>query len=132
MDFLIDRSILLVTHKKPFYDWLKKVEPDNFQAPTSIDKGVFFIPLIQKTSDENIEAGIRKYYPQIFIQELNGWFTDPNLWPLPFDYNMFKEWFEVEHLGMGVDLGKGPIRKEKLDEEIEAYKILKALRKFKP
>lgn len=41
--------------------------------------------------------------------ELEGWYTDPELWPKQLSYELFTQWFEPELHTVLIDLGDGGI-----------------------
>ncbi len=47
---------------------------------------------------------LREFYELIFEQELMGWCTDPQTYPSPRTFEMFRKWFDVEFHSMVFDL----------------------------
>ena len=39
---------------------------------------------------------IRAVWPDVFAAVLEGWLTDPGMWPANRTWEMFEEWFEVQ------------------------------------
>lgn len=66
-------------------------------------------------SDEDVDTGstlerwIRRNNRQLFESELEGWYTDPVLWPEDRSLNRFTEWFDVECHTVLVDTVGGVI-----------------------
>jgi len=52
---------------------------------------------------------LRKYYKEIFENELFQMWTDENDWPQKISYELFNEWFSVEIAGFVYDLPKTKI-----------------------
>lgn len=63
-------------------------------------------------SNEAIQKWLKKNFDNIFINELNDWHTDEQVWPDNRNYKMFSEWFDVELHSMILDLEKRPITKK--------------------
>ena len=55
---------------------------------------------------------IRRHFKAIFEEELNAWYTDPDMWPKERSFNTFKKFFTVQIGTMVFDLGGGQIIKE--------------------
>ncbi len=108
----IDRSILIIRAKEPFLDWLHSLpdpNPDRYTLDEiNRDQSAYLLP--EYEDDNKRENLIKKYFKQIFEEQLNGWWTDPEAWPSKRDLKTFKEWFEVEFHSVVLDLFDGPIR----------------------
>jgi len=81
----IDRSILIIRAKKPFL-------------------------LPEYEDDSQMEYLLRKYFKQIFEEQLNGWWLDEDAWPSRRDLETFKQWFDVEFHSVVFDLVDKPIQ----------------------
>jgi hypothetical protein len=55
---------------------------------------------------------LKKVCEEIFCRELEAWFTDEECWPRDRGLRRFKEWFEIEHLELVEDVGRGPIEND--------------------
>ena len=55
---------------------------------------------------DNAEKHIKKYFKQIFEEELEGVWLDENDWPSKRDFKTFCEWFDFEISDMVIDLSK--------------------------
>jgi hypothetical protein len=58
------------------------------------------------------EMVLKKVCEEIFCRELEAWFTDEECWPRDRGLRRFKEWFEIEHLELVEDVGRGPIEND--------------------
>ena len=108
----IDRSILIIRAKKPFLDWLHSL-PDPQPVRYTLDevnrdRSAYLMP--EYEDDSQMEYLLRKYFKQIFEEQLNGWWLDPEVWPSKRDLKTFKEWFDVEFHSVVFDLVDRPIR----------------------
>ena len=61
---------------------------------------------------EDAEKHLKKYFKQIFEEELEAMWTDEEEWPQKRDFKTFCEWFEYEISDWVVDLSKKPLRSE--------------------
>jgi len=75
---LINRAALLLRYKEPAVRWIREADP----YPSGIP--------------ETFERWLKRHYDHFFEMELEGWYTDPALWPPDRSYEMFREWFEPE------------------------------------
>ncbi|MEW6557271.1 MAG: hypothetical protein AB1349_07950 [Elusimicrobiota bacterium] len=113
----INRSAAIIKPKKPFWDWVKSVEPDHIINDEYLeDTSVYLLPDVQHSMDEDVEFEdyIKRIYKQIFEEELNAWYTDESLWPADRTFEMFQEWFGFEFHTVLLDTVRGAIRKEPL------------------
>ena len=54
---------------------------------------------------------------EIFRRELEGWYTDVDLWPKDRSLKVFKQWFDVQYLDVVEDVGPGPIENDEGPDE---------------
>jgi hypothetical protein len=68
--------------------------------------------LIDDTAGEDpptFERWLRRNYVALFEMELEGWYTDPALWPQDRSYQLFREWFQPECHTVVIDIGSDEI-----------------------
>lgn len=106
----IDRNAIIVKPKRPFFDWLSSIYKDKKPIPEREENNVYLIR--EMDSNEEIRKWIKKNFDQIFINELNDWYTDEEGWPRKRTFKMFEDWFAVEINSMILDLEDGPVTKE--------------------
>ena len=107
----INRNVLIVVPTEGFLAWAKK-NPDE-------DAGLTLKELIADTTaylipeqEADAEAWLKRHFKTIFENELNGWYTDPSLWPADRSYRAFKKYFRVHFCSSVIDLAKGAIERE--------------------
>ena len=62
-------------------------------------------------------TGIRQsHHRELFEEELNGWYTDPALWPRDRSLTTLREWCSSELHTIVVDAGESPLEDDELDE----------------
>src|SRR5580704_12078821 len=64
-------------------------------------------PTIYLVPDDPVEDYVRRHCQAIFAEELNSWYTDPDMWPKDLTYENFRRFFTIESTTMVYDLGKG-------------------------
>jgi len=105
----INRSVLIVRSKEPFLYWLNSLpDPGDYTLEDiNEDQSAFLLP--EYEDDRKKENILRKYFTQIFEEQLYGWWTDPDAWPIKRDLKTFKNWFDVEFHSVVLDLVDKPI-----------------------
>ena len=109
----VNRTLLFVVPKKPFFDWVKSIDQASEPIPESDYRSAYLIP--DKFDETNYTTYLRKNFKTIFEEELVSEFTDSDLWPQKIDYKMFVSWFDVQACEMVYDLGKGLLEVEEFD-----------------
>jgi len=64
---------------------------------------------------------VRRNYRQLFEAELEGWYTDPALWPLERTFELFQAWFDVECHSEVIDMAEGDIYEDAFEADDEAW-----------
>lgn len=112
---LLNRCAVIVTPKAPFWDWVKKSGDIDEPLLTEVKKesNIYLIPDYE--SEDDIALAIERYLAQnfedIFISELEAWYTDPETFPET-TYERFNEWFTVESHTMIFDTVEKPLKRE--------------------
>ncbi|WP_018342523.1 hypothetical protein [Cytophaga aurantiaca] len=105
----INRNAILVRPKKPFFDWVNNVFKDDEPISELEECNIYLIR--EMDSNDAIQKWLKKNFDNIFINELNDWYTEEDVWPSNRTFKMFSEWFDVELHSMILDLEKLPIIK---------------------
>ena len=101
----------MVSHKKPFLDWIKTVDPTTPMIDEKHDsKTVYLFPSDGDGGDW--ERHLKKHFKEIFEQELGAWFTDPAMWPKDRSWKVFTDWLDFEFQSMVYDTLDDSIEKE--------------------
>ncbi len=111
--FDIDRSLMLVRPKQPFFDWVQSVDYEKDLTLDYIrdDPSAYLIPELWDTSDKAEQSATLEWcYEEVFKAELESWYTDPVLWPPKRNLKMFHDWFDVDFHSLVFDLGDTPIQ----------------------
>jgi len=114
---MLNRSAVIVRPGKPLLDWIRAVDDDDAPPVKAEDLGetLYLVPDYEDPADA--EKVLKRVYGEIFCRELEGWFTDEECWPQDRTFKKFKEWFEVEHLEVVEDVGRGPIENDEDPEK---------------
>lgn len=109
---MLNRSAVIVRPKQPFLDWVRDVDDEDAPPVRADDMGptLYLVPVSEDPADA--ERILKRVFAEIFCRELEGWFTDEECWPTDRTFRMFKEWFEIEHVEMVEDVGRGPVEND--------------------
>ncbi|SMO84618.1 hypothetical protein [Fodinibius sediminis] len=111
---MINRAALILRYKAPAVRWINEVDPmDNPLQITSEDinseRTIYLISEEDGDNNQSLEYWIKRNFRNLFESELEGWYTDPGLWPRPLTLRLFREWFEVECHTVLIDTVGGTI-----------------------
>ena len=107
---LIDRNAIIVKQKKPFFDWVSSVFPDEVPMSKNEENNIYLIREME--NNQKVLNWIKNNFDKIFSNELNDWYMDETKWPQKRTFQMFSEWFDVEVTSMILDLEESEITKE--------------------
>jgi len=113
---MLNRGAVILRYKALFVQWINEADPikDTSEITMSNANEERTVYLITDSDAENVDEWIRENHISLFESELEGWYTDENLWPKKRDYKTFKEWFEMECHSVIMDTVGGEI----YDDEI--------------
>ena len=116
---MINRGAVILKYKEPAVKWIYEADPvDDDPGITMKDVNcentIYLVTNEDCDGEVAVERWIRRNYKVLFESELEGWYTDPALWPKTRTYKKFKEWFEVEYHSVLIDTVGGEI----YDDEI--------------
>jgi hypothetical protein len=102
----INRHAVILVPTQACLEWVRSCPGDDKPlGEVEREPTVYLIP----ESDADPETYIRRHFKAMFEEELNSWYTDPELWPKDRSYKTFKKFFMVQVSTMVFDLGKGMI-----------------------
>lgn len=97
-DPVLDSAAIFIRPKQPFFDWINAL---NTEGP--IDPKQYFNFTTYLVSDDElvstkkeIENLVKENYTDIFENELDSVWEDPDGWPAKTSFKMFKDWFEYQ------------------------------------
>ena len=106
---IYNRSAITVRAKQPFVDWINALTPE---SPLSMDRFEVSNTYLTNPDFHNADKHIKKYFLQIFEEELEGMWTDENDWPQTIDFTTFCEWFHYEISDWVQDLSKKKLKSD--------------------
>ena len=109
---MINRSAIVVIPKQPFLDWLHRVDPTSRQITLSeltVEPSIYLIPECE-TNEDTFNV-LRDLSEEIFVEEFDGWYRDPDTWPPNRSFHLFRSWFDYSHHSILKDLCKGPLKR---------------------
>jgi hypothetical protein len=96
----INRSLLYISYKQPFYDWLKFYDKET-DITGVIEGNAYLLP--QFEFPEELEAYLHQDFDRFFVSELFDWYTFPKMWPKKRNWALFNEWFDIKLTVMVLD-----------------------------
>jgi len=107
----INRTVLIVTPKKPFMDWARGFAEDPSEVePVSVYHSVYLIP--EKFGESNFKPFLKKNFEIIFEEELYAMITEAERWPPKRDFKTFNAWFDTQACDTVFDLSHEPLIRE--------------------
>jgi hypothetical protein len=95
--------------KQPYADWANSLDDDGprFTVTDENDHLTIFLGPEMNTVEE-IEAFVDKHFAYFFEHWLEGWCTEPSMWPKRRTRKTFKAWFDVRIHTMVEDTVEAP------------------------
>jgi hypothetical protein len=113
---VINRGAILLRYREPALRWINDADPYDSPDLTSDDlrrdRTVYLVSDEDADGEAVAERWIQQNFAEIFERELEGWYTDPTLWPERRTLEMFRSWFDIEYHSMIVDTVGGAIYAE--------------------
>jgi len=72
--------------------------------------------LVEVEDEDELAEWLARHHEALFEEELNGWYTDPALWPRDQSLKMLEEWCSFELNTVVVDTGESPLRHDEFEE----------------
>jgi hypothetical protein len=111
---VVNRGALILRYKEPAVRWINDADPSPSSDPVTLEsvndeRTVYLISDSAGDDSKSLERWLKRHYAELFEMELEGWYTDPNLWPKKLSYELFKLWFAPELHTVLIDLGDGAV-----------------------
>lgn len=106
----VNRIAVALIPTQACLDWVNSCPSDKPMTLAKIQKDptAYLLPESRAEPDQIV----RRHYKALFEQELESWYTDPDLWPKDRSFKTFKQFFAVQVSTMVFDLGDGTIERE--------------------
>lgn len=114
---MINRGAVILRYRELAVRWINEADPYVDHPGITLDsvnheRTVYLISDRHTASLSTMRRWVRRNYRQLFEAELEGWYTDPELWPQERTYELFQAWFDVECHSVVVDTARGAIDDE--------------------
>ena len=98
---MVNRAAIILKYKASAVQWVNEADPSPDDSDISTEdvndeRTVYLISENDADGGEAIDRWLRANYEMLFEAELEGWYTDPSLWPQERTWKVFREWFSVE------------------------------------
>jgi hypothetical protein len=70
----------------------------------------------QRTDRVSVPHRLARHHQELFEEELNGWYTDPALWPRDRSLKMLQGWCSFELHTVVVDAGESQLEDDEFEE----------------
>lgn len=111
---MVNRGAVILKYREPMVRWINEADPYNDDPGITTkdlkqERTVYLISVGDADGEEAVENWVKANFKPLFENELDGWYTDPDLWPKKRTLALFREWFEVELHSVVVDTVGGDI-----------------------
>ena len=111
---MLNRGAVILKYREPFVRWINEADPIEESPGITADelvneRTVYLISENDSDGQRAVEKWIARNYKALFEAELEGWYTDPKLWPRKRTLAVFREWFTVEYHSVIVDTVGGEL-----------------------
>jgi hypothetical protein len=118
---VLNRAVLILRYKQPFVDWINAADPNPTHEITLADANDDSTAyLVEVEDEEEFEEWFKLNGLILFEEELNGWYTDPELWPQDRSAQLFKQWCTFELHTLVYDTGGPPLFDDEAPGDSEA------------
>ncbi|WP_340106826.1 hypothetical protein [Rhodohalobacter sp. 8-1] len=111
---MVNRTALLLRYKEPAIQWINEADPVEdamvlSEKEVNAERTVYLISDDDGENKETQQAWVKQNFRNLFESELEGWYTDPDLWPQPLTLKLFREWFDTEFHSVIIDTVDEPL-----------------------
>ena len=111
----LNRCAVIITPNAPFWVWVKKIGDIDEPLLTEVkrESNIYLIPDFESEGDIDLamDKHLVQNYADVFINELEAWYTDPETFP-EITYERFNEWFTFSSHTMIFDTVEKPLKRE--------------------
>ncbi len=105
---ILNRTGIILSRRRPYIDWANSFDDGGPRFdPAEHSPNVYLVNEVRDPG--NVPQALRRWWREIFEEELSAWMRDPNDWPEHLTQSLFLQWFEVEIVEIVSDLGTEPI-----------------------
>lgn len=114
---MLNRAALILRYKQPFVDWINAADPSPTSHVLSLEdvNDEHTVYLLEHVESQDELADWLSYnHEALFESELEGWYTDPVLWPKDRSLELLKRWCSLELHSVVVNTGRSRIKDDGL------------------
>ena len=116
---MVNRAVIILRYKEPALRWINEANQSSNSSQVTLadvndNSTVYIIKDGAVESPEKFRRWLRKHFRSLFESELEGWYTDPQLWPSELTLKLFDAWFTVERYSVVLDTVGGLIEDDEL------------------
>ena len=105
---MLNRGAIILRYREPAIRWINETDPAGEQHTISAgdlrqDCTVYLISEEDADGDSAVNKWVARNFRTLFETELEGWITEPSLWPKKRTLKLFYQWFDVEYHSVIVD-----------------------------
>lgn len=80
---MLNRAALIPRYKQPFVDWINAVDPSSTSHTLTLSEvnQEHTVYLVDVEDEGELDEWLARHHEELFEAELEGWYTDPALWP---------------------------------------------------
>jgi hypothetical protein len=113
---VVNRCAVAVAPAEPLMAWARELGLDT-DGPGVGEACLYLIREVD--SDAEAEEALQEVYADIFEAELDAWCRNPDHWPSPRGFELFRRWFAIELHPLIHDLvEEPPLVATPVDEEL--------------
>jgi hypothetical protein len=115
---MLNRAALILRCRQPFVDWINAVDPSPASHTLTLEEvnEEHTVYLVEVEDSGELERWLARNHAEVFEIELNGWYTDPALWPRDRSLAKLREWCSLELHTVVVDTGASPLEDDEFEE----------------
>ncbi|MEX0833670.1 MAG: hypothetical protein WD276_07355 [Actinomycetota bacterium] len=108
----------LLRYQQPFVDWKNAVDPSPESGVLSLDEvnEEHTVYLVEVEDEDELASWLAINYKVLFENELEGWYTDPALWPHDRSLELLKRWCSFELHTVVEDTGESVVEDDELGD----------------
>ena len=115
---MLNRAALIPRYKQPFVDWINAVDPSSTSHTLTLSEvnQEHTVYLVEVEDEGELDEWLARHHEELFEAELEGWYTDPALWPRNRSLKMLREWCSFELHTIVVDTGESLLEDNELED----------------
>ena len=111
---MLNRAAVILKYRGPAVRWINEADHYNEDPGISAEslmeeRTIYLISEDDEHGGDRGQSWIKANFEALFEAELEGWYTDPTLWPEGRTLKLFHEWFKVEYHSVIVDTVGGEL-----------------------